>query len=231
MVAASPAPAPAETWPPSPPASTTQQRGYFSEMLQYGLSREDVTSSTVFTSEEPKTRPPVPASTYNSGGAAPVSNSIVRVKTEGVEPKVIMAAKPKPGGMPRALEIHRRTKLYASQDITQLLKERGIDYSVKFKSEVFGKVGAPSTKLPLEAFDDASYEVREPQDWLAYGEALPCKALVLDDDEVGVWQAATVTGYDFDKGLYTVAGLPKAAEAPAARVPWCPLASGCLGSP
>ena len=110
----------------------------------------------------------------------------MRVKTEGIEPKVIMAAEPKPGGMPRALEIHRRTKLYASQDITALLKERGIDYSQKFTSEVFGKVGAPSTKLPLEAFDDASYEVRGPQDWLAYGEALPCKALVLDDDEVGV---------------------------------------------
>ena len=54
MVAASPAPAPAETWPPSPPASTTQQRGYFSEMLQYGLSREDVTSSTLLETEEPK---------------------------------------------------------------------------------------------------------------------------------------------------------------------------------
>ena len=148
MVAASPAPAPAEAWPPSPPAA--QQRGYFSEMLQYGLSREDVTSSSVYTAEEPKTRPPVPASTYTGSGAAPVSNSIVRVKTEGIEPKVIMAAKPKPGGMPRALEIHRRTKLYAAQDITQLLKDRGIDYSTKFTSEVFGKVGAVSyTHLTL----------------------------------------------------------------------------------
>ena len=39
MVAAAPAPAPAETWPPSPPPRATQQRGYFSEMLQYGSSR------------------------------------------------------------------------------------------------------------------------------------------------------------------------------------------------
>ena len=147
MVAAAPAPAPAETWPPSPPVQ--QQRGYFSEMLQYGLAREDVTSSTLLETEEPKIKPPVPASTYTSGSAAPVSNAITRIKSEGIEPKVIMAAKPKPGGMPRALEIHRRTKLYASQDVTTLLKERGIDYSVKFKSEVFGKVGAPSTKLPL----------------------------------------------------------------------------------
>ena len=137
MVAAAPAPAPAETWPPSPPSSTTQQRGYFSEMLQYGLSREDVTSSTLLETEEPKTRPPVPASTYTSGGVAPVANSIVRVKSEGIEPKVVMAASPKPGGMPRALEIHRRTKLYASQDISKLLQERGVDYGRKFSSEVF----------------------------------------------------------------------------------------------
>ena len=75
MVAAAPAPAPAETWPPSPPTGQ-QQRGYFSEMLQYGLSREDVTSSSVYTAEEPKTRPPVPASTYTGSGAAPVSNAI-----------------------------------------------------------------------------------------------------------------------------------------------------------
>ena len=61
--------------------------------------------------------------------------------------------------------------------------------------------------------------MREPQDWLAYGEALPCKALVLDDDEVGAWAPATVTGYDFDKGLYTVAGLP-VAPAPAAAPSW-----------
>ena len=135
-----------------------QQRGYFSEMLQYGLSREDVTSSTLLETEEPKTRPPVPASTYTR--VVPHLSQIYSESQEqGIEPKVIMAAEPKPGGMPQALEIHRRTKLYASQDITALLKERGIDYSVKFSSEVFGKVGAPSTKLPLEAFDDASYEV------------------------------------------------------------------------
>ena len=56
MVAAAPAPAPAETWPPAPPAATQPQRGYFSEMLQYGLSREDVTSSSTLETEAPKTR-------------------------------------------------------------------------------------------------------------------------------------------------------------------------------
>ena len=54
---------------------------------------------------------------------ARLKHAIVRVKSEGIQPKVIMAAEPKPGGMPRALEIHRRTKLYAAQDITALLKE------------------------------------------------------------------------------------------------------------
>ena len=32
---------------------------------------------------------------------------------------------------------------------------------------------------------------------------------------MGAWLPATVTGYDFDKDLYTVAGLPAAAPAPA----------------
>ena len=37
------APAPAEEpWPPSPPNGGTQQRAYFSEMLQYGLQPGDV---------------------------------------------------------------------------------------------------------------------------------------------------------------------------------------------
>ena len=82
MVAAAPAPAPAETWPPSPPQ--TQQRGYFSEMLSYGLTSEDVTSASLLATEEPKIKPPVPASTYNSGSGVPVANAIVRVKSEGI---------------------------------------------------------------------------------------------------------------------------------------------------
>ena len=75
--------------------------------------------------------------------------------------------------MPRKLEIERRKRLYAAQDVEALLLAKGIDYSRPYASALLGGAsdddGAAAPQLPLVVFDDDDFEVHDPDGWLAMG--------------------------------------------------------------
>lgn len=82
---------------------------------------------------------------------------------EGVadaEPKVFETIEPIPGRVPRKVEIDRRKKEYKSYDIERLLHEAGIN-----------KDEEPSylNWLPLELFDDDTFDDYSPQEWIEKG--------------------------------------------------------------
>ena len=135
-----------------------------------------MTSSTLLETEEPKTRPGPPPRPITRVASRLWPTAIVRVKSARHRAESDHGGEAEARRHAAGARDPPADEAVCAQDITALLKERGIDYSVKFTSEVFGKVGAPSTKLPLEAFDDASYEVREPQDWLAHGAGAPLQS-------------------------------------------------------
>ncbi|KAH8098241.1 dynein light chain binding protein [Aureococcus anophagefferens] len=220
-------------WPPPPPGgATSHQRAYFSELLSYGLKPEDVVSESVFEMEDMKTQKPPLAAAFAADGALadvrPTNVSELAFDNHAIEPKVITAYKPKPGGMPRKLEIERRKRLYAAQDIETLLMAKGIDYSVPYSSQLLGGKGdegdvPPGSALPLIVFDNGDFEVHTADAWLAMGtddagnqQGLPCRALHMRDEatEQGVWRRGKVVSYDAAAERFGVAWDPDEGAAP-----------------
>jgi dynein heavy chain len=67
--------------------------------------------------------------------------------------------KTEPGKTPRKIKIERKKRLFLEQDIAALLRNEGVDYSKKEFSEFH---------LPLEYFDDTSFDPRTPEEWLSF---------------------------------------------------------------
>ena len=157
--------------PPAPPPATlprnAKQRGMYSEMLSQGLGEQDVMSGTKFSLSELHTqRLPVADSFTRTGLDHDRSNQATEsFDHRAIEPKVIAAFKPPPGGMPRKLEIERKKRLYAAQDVEMLLSAKGISYLDPVASTIGEAVGT----LPLVAFDNADYEIRSPEGWMRLG--------------------------------------------------------------
>jgi len=83
-------------------------------------------------------------------------------KREGVsevDPKVFEPYVPIPGRAPRKVVIERKKKLFESLNIETMLNEAGIDYSRHIPAW-----------LPLEPFDNYSYNERLPSEWIDHCE-------------------------------------------------------------
>jgi len=77
---------------------------------------------------------------------------------ESYEPKVMVPFEHKRGRVPRRIEVERRRRLYETQDIRTLLQISQLSLE---------DIAARSSELlPLEVFDNTSYESRNPQEWL-----------------------------------------------------------------
>jgi len=98
-----------------------------------------------------------------------VTNGVESEEKRGrrIEPKVIVPFQQKAGMAPRRIEIERKTRLYATQNIDELLRKEGIDYSA-YTVNYDHKTGKPS-QLPLEIFDDTEFESRSPAKWIQLG--------------------------------------------------------------
>lgn len=133
------------------------------------------------------------------------------------QPKVMVPYDPRPGHPPRQVEIERRRRLYASEDVNELLKELGVDYD-KWTLKLQGDDGETrevslESKLSLQHFDNMEFETfLTPQEWLARGidpldgkqKGLPCKALSRAYKQ-GEWRAGIVMGYSPETDLWEVA--------------------------
>ncbi len=116
-----------------------------------------------------------------------------------LEPKVMAPHYRGQGKTPRKVEIERKKRLFAAQDITLLLLKEGIDDSEP--KEVRDARTAFPTYLPLEAFDNTDFEGRSPAQWVGLGMvgdtmvAVPAKALKINPDGSGVWTPCRMLGY------------------------------------
>lgn len=91
---------------------------------------------------------------------------------------------PIPGRVPRKVAIDRQKKEYSSFNIEQLLHLEGID---------FNKQNNSSQWLPLELFDDTTFDDYQNKEWIER---------LLDDD--GNYRIMTAKGlyYDYDNRVY-----------------------------
>jgi dynein axonemal heavy chain len=129
-----------------------------------------------------------------------------------LEPKIMAAFQSKPGQVPRRILIERKKRLFAEQNINELLQNHGIDYS-KYPIMCDHETQAASY-LPLELFDNFDFDPRTPTEWIELGKAanngicsIPAKALRTIGDAkraTGEFTSASVLDYDTKTGQYQV---------------------------
>ena len=169
---------PAKPLSPTVPGTGGQrQRGFYSEVLdscfqelevlmesaQCGAKSPDMQAKLSAPRQLMVDASQLPARKYQAPSVREFNPS------RALEPKVLVPFKPAPGEVPRRIVIERQKRLFALQDLAQLLSDVGIDSSVP----------DPPNALPLELFDNTEYECRPYDEWLAMGEPTDAGTLYL----------------------------------------------------
>ncbi|OEH74384.1 dynein heavy chain related protein [Cyclospora cayetanensis] len=123
--------------------------------------------------------------------------------TAPVEPKVIASKDHRPAKAPRQVLVERKRRVFEALDIEQLLAERGINYA----DPCFGA----KSWLPLEPFDDTTFDDRSPKEWMALskgpdGSFLPLAGKGLFQPPYGgyKWEPCRVLAYDEKSNMFEV---------------------------
>ena len=125
-----------------------------------------------------------------------------------VEPKVQRPFVVAAGEVPRKIEIERRKRHFAAQNLEQLLAQAGLSVSQLLPCGPY-KSASPSPFLALELFDDTEFDSRTPQDWIALGSlngihaGVPAKALLPDDESSLAWTDCLVMSFNASTSLFT----------------------------
>ena len=123
--------------------------------------------------------------------------------SRALEPKVLVPFNSGPGQPPRRIVIERQKRLFALQNIAQLLADMGIDSSVP----------DPPAALPLELFDNTEFECRPYDEWLAMGEPTEAGQLYLpaiflrppsEGGKPALWTNCQVQSFDGETSTFTV---------------------------
>jgi dynein heavy chain, axonemal len=128
---------------------------------------------------------------------------------DGAEPKVFAPRERRSGKAPRRVEVERRRREFRARPLGELLRSEGVDYS---KAAPDGAGEGAGSLLPLEPFDDTTFEVREAHEWMALGDThgdvpgagVAARALYHHDDGSGSWIPCRVVSWDAASGLFTV---------------------------
>ncbi|XP_048578532.1 dynein axonemal heavy chain 1-like isoform X2 [Nematostella vectensis] len=218
-----------------------KQRGYYSDILAEGAGN-DVTNvaigpsasqSTLWKAAKVKHTPKVNTfkgpdneeafinvlkEQQHGPTSAPVTVS--DFPTQAWAPKVQLPYKAEMGQVPRKIEIERRKRIYAKQDINNLLEEFGVntgdlmpreDYnmSVNLTGMTNGDVAPFPSFLPLHIFDDTEYDTRTSEEWINLGmtdgvrKPVPGKALLPTgkvNDGIKEYEWLEVGALSYDKG-------------------------------
>eukprot|EP00762_Andalucia_godoyi_P002130 ANDGO_02526.mRNA.1 Dynein-1-beta heavy chain len=128
----------------------------------------------------------------NGSGQSAILKSLAIGQQRKAEPKVMIPFVSGPGQVPRKVEIERRRRLYASVDLEKVLEERGINYAMP---------PAQKSYLPLEAFDNTDFDVRNPEEWVEVEQ--PARILQWNEDtQTGAWKDCIVFAYDPKQMMY-----------------------------
>ena len=210
----------------SPERPSTRQRGFYSECLDSEMDPERNAQLLAAASCGPRTldlqprfpaprqRVPLVKTFAGMGEEAAIAAAEEKrkalyaatrasVPSRALEPKVLVPFVQGVGKPPRRIVIERQKRLFAMQDLAQLLSDMGIDSAVP----------DPPNALPLELFDNTEYEARPIDEWISMGEDteegttfLP--ALFLKPPSEGgkpaIWTGCQVQSYDESSNRFTV---------------------------
>ena len=99
----------------------------------------------------------------------------------------------KPGETPRKVQLQRKRRLYAEQDLSLLIQKEGVEAESK-------------SRFGLDLFDDAGHESRLPSEWVPKTPGVPptpAKVARINGSSSS-WETCLVTDYDEQCNLYLV---------------------------
>eukprot|EP00736_Rhodelphis_marinus_P006943 Rmarinus@m.24609 len=124
-----------------------------------------------------------------------------------MQPKVLAQYEPGAGEAPRQIVIARKKRLYAAQDLEELLLECGVTDGVPGSKPPESKY---PPYLPQEPFDDTDFESRTPEEWLALGRSdegemkgVPGRALRVRPGKRD-WVNCMMKQFDYNRNRYLV---------------------------
>eukprot|EP00878_Enallax_costatus_P016966 GHUV01017809.1.p1 GENE.GHUV01017809.1~~GHUV01017809.1.p1 ORF type:complete len:1283 (+),score=439.89 GHUV01017809.1:87-3935(+) len=115
-------------------------------------------------------------------------------------PKVMVPFSTKPGETPRKVQIQRKRRLYACQDIHQLVSQQGLNFEQLSRQP-------PEYWDHIEVFDDTDHESRNPEQWVPRIPGIPKsqgKVAVRCQDGSISWMDALVLDFDSTGNRYLV---------------------------
>ncbi|TGZ66131.1 hypothetical protein CRM22_005485 [Opisthorchis felineus] len=152
-------------------------------------------------------------------------NFLIDFPRHSFDPKVQVPFYTPPTECPRKLQIERRKRRYQSLSLQKILENeyhiRTEDLIARFLDGTKDANGEWTTYLPLEYFDDETYDCRTPEDWLEMGiedgvrKPVPALCLLPERDDqhhldvrdpeiVWKWQLSGVLDYDKKSKLWLV---------------------------
>lgn len=144
---------------------------YVQELHGFSTTRSNKVSSPKHITSPHRTKASqfIPSDAYKSRMDREVKSHIVDKENRvEVEPKVMLPFKSHDlKSPPRKIEIYRKRKLYQSQNIAELLLEKGIDYN-KYDNTTDHLTGKKAI-LSLFIFDNTDYEIHSPEQWIEKG--------------------------------------------------------------
>lgn len=130
--------------------------------------------------------------TFRSKPSAPLEpiTATTSPSISTVEPKVMTPYNAVGDKTPRKIEIARRKRLYAQQDIEVLLRQAGVDDNEDESS-------SSVHQLPLESFDDTEYDQRTAREWaeMARTSGVSARGVWRDKNGKSIWRAGVVVDY------------------------------------
>jgi dynein heavy chain len=153
---------------------------------------------------------------FSVGGGHAISKIDLALREDGdIEPKVFVPYERMANLPPRKVEVERKKRLYESAIVGELLKQRMGSFQKtlmykKIRDDSSGAARMIIDSLSLHFFDDESYEIHSPQEWIRLGKRqdgsvlIPVTALYTVRGLSSFWCDGHVVGYNAATQMYAV---------------------------
>ncbi|CAM6094963.1 unnamed protein product [Calypogeia fissa] len=144
-----------------------------------------------------ETKPPPDVQMGEAQNMTGVKRTSLEAQLDAVEtildPKVMVPYVTKVGELPRRVQVERKKRLYATQNVRDLLVREGL---------VPDQLDFDNKKLPLYLFDNTDYETRHPHQWVDKVTKVPAIAADTSSGGKCMWKLCIITNFLPESNTY-----------------------------
>lgn len=156
------------------------------------------------------------AAGFSIGGGQVLATVDPSKRMEGeIEPKVFVPYERMPGFPPRQVEVERKKRMHEAVNVNELIKQRQeeLHSTPQFRKVLQDPSGVAKSiidSLSLHLFDDSTYEIHKPLEWIRLGKksdgsvSIPVTALYKGRGLSSFWCDARIIGYNAATDMFSV---------------------------